>query len=448
MTNNNQASAILNAFESISLYSSVFKNRPGTAAHNLFSSLAAEGGSLQVKKLSARLFEELAAAAEQSAFPQAGSLWQNYLIDQIITSENTFTRMASGGRLKGGEHPAGLIKAAAGADLENLRILFDIDFIDVILPANTGDCLHLDLIGREGPVSAAAPPPGTPRSLILDLKINLLQNPDWGSLVELLADFHLRCGCGLFCSHYALRWDGVNKMLTGIPHTDPVRLEDLVGYNDERSKIIKNTERLLAGLPAGNILLYGDRGTGKSSTVKALINRYGSGGLRMVDLPRQFLNDYHLLLSSLGGTSLKFIIFIDDLSFEENETDYKALKSMLDGNLQAAPENAVIYATSNRRHLVREYFDERRNEVGNTDTLQEKLSLSDRFGTTVLFVSPDRDLYLNIVESLARQRGIDIPADNLRVRALEWERWNNSRSGRTARQFVDQLVGQHHYFDL
>lgn len=443
MINNNQASAILNTFESISLYSGVFKNGPGTAAYNLFESLTTADGSLQVKKLLSRLFEELAAMAEQSACPQVGSLWQNYLLDGMVTSENTFTRMASGGRLKGTEPPAGLIKTAAEADLKMLRALFDIDFFSGIFPAYTGDCLHLDLIGRDGAVSAGTPPPGTPRSLILDLKRNLLHNPDWGDAVELLADFHLRCGYGLFCRHHALRWDGVKKVVTGIPDPDPVRLEDLVGYDDERSRIIKNTDRLMAGLPAGNILLYGDRGTGKSSTVKALLDRYGSRGLRIVDLPRPFLNDYHLLLSSLGGTSLKFIIFIDDLSFEEHETDYKALKSMLDGSLQAAPENAVIYATSNRRHLVREYFDERSNEIGSLDTLQEKLSLSDRFGTTVLFVSPDQDLYLNIVESLARRRGIDIPADNLRVRALEWERWNNSRSGRTARQFVDQLVGQH-----
>jgi len=428
----------LNAFENVSLYSEVLKDSPGRIAYDLIGNITPVSGT-NLKNLSAELFSELANRVEVSAGPPVGNLWQNYLLDKIITADNPFTRMASGDLLGPGHGPGEIIKTAAAADLKLLRIIMDIDFSN-ITPIYTGDCLHLGLISRALPETG--PPAGdTPQSQIYALKNTLLTTRDWTGSVDPLAGFYRRCGYGLFCRYHALRWDGSSRKLTGIPDPDPIRLDSLVGYEEERGRVIQNTERLLSGLPAGNMLLYGDRGTGKSSTVKALLHRYGARGLRMIELPKPFLSDYQQLITSLKGPALKFIIFMDELTFGEREEEYKALKSILDGSLQVSPQNVAIYATSNRRHLVREYFDERRPEVGRNDTLQEKLSLSDRFGITLLFLSPDQELYLKIAEQLARQKGIDLPTQQLRLLALEWERYHNSRSGRTARQFIDQLVG-------
>ncbi|MFZ5634301.1 MAG: ATP-binding protein [Bacillota bacterium] len=436
MHQDNLRATVLNNFESMSIYSVVFKNEPGRTIHQLLSNLTRPDGELRNRKLAAQLFEELVTRAENTHLPLVGSLWQNFILDQVISVENTFTRMAAGGRLALNEPPAKAVKSAAAADLRVLKHLLDLDLSAVFPFPNP----YLGLLNQGGEKIVPAPPAGGPQWEIYNLKKALISTPDWSETVELLAEFHQRCGYGLFCLHHALRWDGKNKKLTGIPDPDPVRLEHLVGYDRERGQVIENTERLLAGLPAGNMLLYGDRGTGKSSTVKALVHQYGGRGLRMVELSKAFLGDFQEVLAALKGATLKFIIFVDDLSFEEHETEYKQFKSILDGSLQASPENVAIYATSNRRHLLREYFEERRQEVHGSDTLQEKLSLSDRFGITVLFLSPDQDLYLEIVEGLARQKGIDMPADELRLRALDWERWHNSRSGRTARQFVDYLL--------
>ncbi|MCL6476909.1 MAG: ATP-binding protein [Peptococcaceae bacterium] len=436
MHRNDFGATLLNNLESLSIYSVVFKNNPGRTVHRLLSSLARPGDGLETPKLAARLFEDLVIRAENTHLPRVGGLWQDFILDQVIAAENTFTRMAAGGRTARNEPPAKAVKSAAAADLGMLKHFLDLDF-SALLPSRNP---HLELLHQVDEKNVPVPPAGGPQREIYNLKKTLISAPDWTETVELLAEFHRRCGYGPFCLYHAFRWDGRRKKLTGIPDPDPVRLEHLVGYDRERGLVVENTERLLAGLPAGNVLLYGDRGTGKSSTVKALIHQYGGRGLRMIELPKAFLGDFQEVLAALRGVALKFIIFVDDLSFEEHETGYKQFKSALEGSLQASPGNVAIYATSNRRHLLREFFEERRQEVHGSDTLQEKLSLSDRFGITVLFLSPDQELYLKIVEELARQKGIDMPVDELRLRALDWERWHNCRSGRTARQFVDYFV--------
>lgn len=429
----------LDIFNSVSLYEGVISTGPaGTLAELLKTAGCADEYTAQ-KRLLGKLFKELAMHAEFSMGPQAGNLWQNFLLDQIISDENPFTRMAAGGRLHRGEPPAGAVTAAAKNDLISLKTLLDIDF-GRLFPFSRDDCIYTALLSS-APDSTIPEADKKEFSLqIYRLKLELLYTTDWSEAAKKLAEFHLAWGYGIFCLYPAFRWDGKNKRLAGIADPDPVRMEDLVGYDDERGSVMLNTERLLRGLPAHNLLLYGDRGTGKSSAVKALLHKYRHQGLRIVEVPKKHLEDYHEITGSIKNTGLKFILFIDDLSFEEHETEYKHLKSILEGSLQSRPGNAVIYATSNRRHLVREFFDERNQDVSGTDTLQEKLSLSDRFGLTVLFLSPDQELYLKIVEGLARQKGIVMPLKDLRLQALEWERWNNGRSGRTARQFVDHLL--------
>jgi predicted AAA+ superfamily ATPase len=226
-----------------------------------------------------------------------------------------------------------------------------------------------------------------------------------------------------------------------------VRLADLVGYERVREPLLTNTERFLAGLPAHHALLYGMPGTGKSSTVKAVMNEYADRGLRLVEVAKEDLGSLPRVLESLRARAPRFVIFVDDLSFEENEVEYKALKALLEGSVEEPPDNVRVYATSNRRNLIRERFSERDesgvgDDVHARDTMQEKLSLSARFGLRVTFPTPDQRQYLEIVAGLARRRGIEMPEEELKERAVLWDRWHAGRSGRTARQFVDELQAE------
>jgi uncharacterized protein len=230
--------------------------------------------------------------------------------------------------------------------------------------------------------------------------------------------------------------------LRGIAVPDNGKLVDLAGYEWQRSALLKNTEALVAGYPALNVLLYGARGCGKSSVVKALVPEFADRGLRLIEVSKQDAVDLPLILQELQGQPQKFILFVDDLSFEADEAAFKALKVVLEGSSIGRPPNLVVYATSNRRHLIREFFADRprpqdSDEIHNWDTVQEKLSFSDRFGLTLTFEPADQDIYLEIVRHLARD--LKISAADLEFRALQWATQQNGRSGRTARQFVDFL---------
>ena len=272
-----------------------------------------------------------------------------------------------------------------------------------------------------------------------------------GEVIKAIADYFFRNGLGLFARHRAFRWEtrpGMGGRLEGVEYFDPIRLENLVGYDEARKSLLDNIEGFVAGKGANNVLIYGERGTGKSSTVKALLNTYQGRGLRLVEVQASHLDEYHEILRAVRGRREKFILFVDDLSFEENETSYKGLKALLEGTVEATPSNVILIATSNRRHLVREFFSEREEgirkdgEVHGQDTVEEKLSLSDRFGLVVSFYTPDQETYLRMVESWAKYEGIKIPSTELRSLALKWEKANNTRSGRTARQFINDLKGR------
>lgn len=249
---------------------------------------------------------------------------------------------------------------------------------------------------------------------------------------------------GSLAQYRGLRWrDG---HLEGIEHPDAIQLADLVGYNAQKTALQHNTETLLAGYAALNVLLYGSRGSGKSALIKALLTAYGDRGLRLIELNKADMIHLPQVVEHLRPSPLKFIIFIDDLSFEEDEDHYKALKVVLEGNLTARPQNVAVYATSNRRHLIREFFGDRprpsqADEVQAWDTVQEKLSLSDRFGLTLTFEPANQDTYLDIVRHLARQVQVNLPDAELTHQALQWAVRQNVRSGRTARQFIDYVKG-------
>lgn len=281
------------------------------------------------------------------------------------------------------------------------------------------------------------------------LKTLFYESSQWSGYIQDLSDFLYQYGCGLFSIYNAFLWEGSGEEGKFLPVAQPdsIRLSDMIGYDTQRAEVIINTLHFLEGLPTNNILLYGDRGTGKSSTVKALLNEYHSKGLRIVEVSKDQLVDFQKISRRLRGLKQKFIIFVDDLAFEDSEENYTALKAVLEGGLECKASNVVIYATSNRRHLIKEKFSDRvglqsgnmEDEVRSGDTIQEKLSLSDRFGITVMFPSPDKYKYLEIAEGIALNRGLKFDREFLHREALKWELWYNGRSPRTARQFIDWL---------
>ncbi|WP_406677204.1 ATP-binding protein [Moorella sp. ACPs] len=408
-----------------------------------------------------RFFRLLAGYTELYQGPFTGDPWQNYLLDRVIEAENTFTLKA--GQQRWNDMGAAL-KDAVRQDLRSLQALAGLG------PAAYGAALLALQKPSPGPAHASRVPVHNgcfipdwtqlqplnpdqplqpPEAARREIKEKLLAAGDWGQDgIKLLADYYHTCGAGIFGACWAFRWERgpAGGRLVCIDHPDPITLADLVGYEAERQEVIHNTEKFLCGLPAVNLLLYGARGTGKSSTVKALLHAYGSRGLRLIELPKKYLGDYQEILKILAPRPQKFIIFIDDLSFEEDEVEYKELKGLLEGSLQARPANVLVYATSNRRHLVKEFFADRTpnaaGEVRLQDTVQEKLSLAERFGLTVIFPSPDQEQYLTIVSELARKASLQMEPAELRRRALQWALYQNGASGRTARQFVDYLRGE------
>ena len=260
------------------------------------------------------------------------------------------------------------------------------------------------------------------------------------------AAFFRRHGTGLFARYPGCTWVGESDRhplgLRGIERPDPIRLEDMVLYEQQRGALVQNTELLLAGRPAANVLLYGDKGTGKSATVKALLTTYWTQGLRIVEVPLVHLTRLPAIFAMLRRQPGKFIVFVDDLAFSDSCPEYTALKTVLEGGLEARPANVVVYATSNRRNIVRQRFSERQDDVNERDTLEEKFSLADRFDIRMTFTAPTQDEYLHIVKCLMEARGLSLPWEEVRPEALAWTVSHSGCSPRIARQFVDFLAGR------
>ena len=266
--------------------------------------------------------------------------------------------------------------------------------------------------------------------------------------IDLVAEYAARVkeidkyGYGIFAAYGMFRLgDGDHPVLEPIRTPDDISLDSFIGYEQERGKVLANTEAFLAGRSAANVLLYGDAGTGKSSTVKAVANHFFKQGLRLIELRKDQLSLLPYVMGQIGSNPLKFIIFIDDLSFHRSDDCFSMLKAALEGSASAKAANAVIYATSNRRHIVRETFSEREGgEVHRNDGMQEALSLSERFGLTILFARPNQQLYLQIVRELAAKNGIDMPQKELETKAEAFALGRGTRSARCAEQFVESLL--------
>ena len=273
-----------------------------------------------------------------------------------------------------------------------------------------------------------------------DLPDFLSVNADMGGIYdERLKNLH-RYGYGIFSSRCMFRLSD-DKEIEPIVSADKTSMAQFIGYEQERAKVVENTRAFIAGRPAANVLLCGDAGTGKSSTVKAVANEFFGDGVRLIELRKDQLRYLPNVMAKVSGNPLKFIIFIDDLSFNKNNDDFSMLKAALEGSASATADNAVIYATSNRRHIVKESFGDREgDDVHRNDTLQETLSLSERFGLTVLFSKPDKKLFLSIVHELAKRNGITMAEQELDVQAEAFAIRKGSRSARCAEQFINSLL--------
>ena len=277
------------------------------------------------------------------------------------------------------------------------------------------------------------------------IKELLVNSDSWSSCTNDIMKFHKINGTGRSTAYYAFVWERFENEEEGhlreIVEPDPISIKELIGYDSQKQEIINNTEHFLKGAPANNLLLYGSRGTGKSSTVKAILNEYYKDGLRLIEVDKEQLSDFTRIIRLLRDKKQKFIIFVDDLVFAENEASYSALKTILEGRIENRPSNILIYATTNRRHLVKEKFSDR-DEVNGKDTQEEQLSLADRFGITISFFAPNQKEFLEIVDGIIKNRNLNVDIEYAHREALKWEKWNNGRSPRSARQFVDWLEGE------
>ena len=372
---------------------------------------------------------ELLAFAQESGI--SGNLRQAYLTARILSDENPWS-LACEGR----GDPGGSLSVLARRDMEQLMALFHRDDPDLV-PELRRELLDYDRGERCG-----EPPAG---ALLCRLRDRLAAARSAEEFTACVAEAYKNHGVGIFAFHHAFRV-GEGGALVPIRGMKRVSLASLVGYEAQKRLLTANTDAFLAGKTANNVLLYGDAGTGKSTCVRALLTEYADSPLRLVELQRSRFGSLPELLSALRGRNCRFILFIDDLSYEEHETEYKYLKAAIEGGLETMPDNVLIYATSNRRHLIRETWSDRSDmehddDVHRSDTLEEKLSLAERFGVTIRFDSPDRKLFHEIVASLAAERGVSLDTAALYARANEWELRHGGLSGRTAQQFVDDLAG-------
>ncbi len=418
------------------LFRDVVADDVGQAYRGLLTALASEEPT-EATAHAVRLFRALADACEEGLLGP-GDAWQRHLTQRIRFADNPFSRLAQ--RYPLAELPSGLLNAAE-RDLDGLVQLMRLagSQLAQALTSLTGTSPWPDLEGLG--------PDRGDDALGAALLDEAAGRAGRRALVEKVGAHYRRHGSGRFALHRAFRWQlrPSGGALVPVRRPDPITFDDLIGYAEQRRIVRRNTENFLHRRPANNLLLYGERGTGKSSTVKALLNAYGADGLRLVDVAKSALADFPQIVEALADQPQRFIVFVDDLTFDEGETGYAELKAVLEGGVEVRPENVLIYATSNRRHLVIERFSDRLppdDDIHLQDTQQEKLSLADRFGVTVIFLTPDQEEYLAIVAGLAKRRHLPIDDATLRRRALQWAAWNNGRSGRTARQFVDDLTAE------
>ena len=370
-----------------------------------------------------------------------GNLWHTYLTFLLVNDENAYsTSCEIVGEVDGS------INQIALHDFEIFKELFDYDFT-VLENGLEAECIQV-LMDYKNVTGGGKVFNRRIKDRICDLSRKLGSAADAAEFKKAMTQFYREFGVGKLGLHKAFRVEHPEHgdveivPITNIAH---VHLDDLVGYEIAKKNLIDNTKAFVEGRKANNCLLFGDAGTGKSSSIKAILNQYYDQGLRMIEVYKHQFQDLNDVIAQIKNRNYKFIIYMDDLSFEEFEIEYKYLKAVIEGGLEKKPENVLIYATSNRRHLIRETFRDkadRDEELHTNDTVQEKLSLVARFGVTIYFGSPDKKEFQEIVRSLAERNGIAMPEEQLLLEANKWELSHGGLSGRTAQQFIDYLSGQ------
>ena len=400
-----------------------------------------ESGFYNPEDMRGLLFEAVSNLMELSASHGfEGNLWHTYLTYLLVSDENAYSTACE---IVG---PAeGSINRVAEHDFAIFKELFDYDF-QPMQKRLQAECLDI-LFRYQDNGTGGKMFNARIRDRVCELARSLEQAEDVKTFKAIMTEFYKEFGVGKFGLHKAFRIEHIGDKAEIVPVTKiaHMHLDDLVGYEMAKEKLIQNTEAFVEGRRANNCLLFGDAGTGKSSSIKAILNQYYEKGLRMIEVYKHQFQDLHAVIDQIKKRNYKFIIYMDDLSFEEFEIEYKYLKAVIEGGLEKKPDNVLIYATSNRRHLIRETFrdnEDRDEELHTNDTVQEKLSLVARFGVTIYFGSPDKKQFQQIVKTLAEKHGLEMPEEELLLEANKWELNHGGLSGRTAQQFIDYLLGK------
>ena len=395
------------------------------------------------ENLTSRIYEQMKALLDLST--QYGfdkNLWHNYLTFILLTNENSFSMTSE----KVGAND-GTVNHFAKADFAVFKKLFDFDFgpieKDLGIDCFSTVCNYHSIPKKERMYNRNV------SERVQEVSERIEKAADEEEIFTIVTDFYKAYGVGMFGLNRAFRIrhleDGVEFL--PINNTDSVLLKDLIGYEIQKKKLIDNTEAFVKGLPANNVLLCGDAGTGKSTSIKALLNEYYDQGLRMIEIYKHQFQDLSSIIAQVKNRNYRFIIYMDDLSFEDFEIEYKFLKAVIEGGMETRPDNVLIYATSNRRHLIKESWNDRNdmeNENGmhRSDTMQEKLSLVARFGVTIYYGKPSQKEYFTILKELRkRYPSITLTDEELCAEANKWELSHGGISGRTAQQFINYMAG-------
>lgn len=371
-----------------------------------------------------------------------GNLWHNYLTYFLMMNENPFSMTCEKVGASNGS-----VNNFVENDFKVFKALFDYDFSDIEETLGIGCftqlCNYQAIQKKELMYNKNV------SQKVQALSKRLEAAKDEKEFFREVTDFYRDYGVGVFGLNKAFRIQETSDggfEFRAINNMDSVVLDDLVGYEIQKKKLVDNTEAFVKGRRANNVLLFGDSGTGKSTSIKAIVNQYYDDGLRMIEIYKHQFKYLSRIIAEIKNRNYKFIIYMDDLSFEEHEIEYKFLKAVIEGGVETKPDNILIYATSNRRHLIKETWNDR-NDMDNTndrhhsDTVEEKLSLVNRFGVTICYQKPTPKEYFNIVIELARREGVTLSDEELRAEANKWELSHGGISGRTASQFINYILG-------
>lgn len=394
--------------------------------------------------LTTRVYEQMKALLDLSTiYGFNKNLWHNYLTFLLLTNENSFSITCE----KVGAND-GSVNHFARGDFRIFQKLFQFDFSEIErelgIDCFTTICNYHAIEKKERMYNKNV------SEKVQAVSAQIEQARDENEIFTIVTDFYKAYGVGMFGLNKAFRIAHRENGVEFLPinNTDKVLLSDLVGYEIQKQKLIDNTEAFVEGRAANNVLLFGDSGTGKSTSIKAILNEYYDRGLRMIEIYKHQFQDLSSIIAQIKNRNYRFIIYMDDLSFEEFEIEYKFLKAVIEGGMETKPDNVLIYATSNRRHLIRETWNDRSDmETGEgmhrSDTMQEKLSLVARFGITINYSKPTQKEYFTIVKELAaKYPEITLGEEELLAQANAWELSHGGISGRTAQQFINYLAGK------